>query len=168
MSSFQPALEKMFDPSKGCSTIGTNTKIGDGSIVGGLPVNISYCCDISERKDVSTVRHGLLVWIPCARRLVLLNDVRKMLMARCRTTWHTKPPLDVFADCMEELTSTQSSRKKRIQAKRQGERKVQFQFFESDVSSRRWCTTAVWNGTRNVISILCSRLSRCITFIYAI
>lgn len=43
---------------------------------------VSYCCDISERKDILSVKHGLLVRKPCIACLVLMDDMRSLRMAR--------------------------------------------------------------------------------------
>lgn len=38
-------------------------------------VPVSYCCDISERKDTSKVRHGVAVCRPCLGFIVSVEDI---------------------------------------------------------------------------------------------
>lgn len=40
-----------------------------------VPLLVSYCCDISEGKDISAVRHGVAVRRPCVRCMVTGEDI---------------------------------------------------------------------------------------------
>lgn len=83
---------------------------------------VSYCCDIPEGKDVSSVKQGLLVRNPCARRLAELDDVKGFSMTEYCTIQNTELVLEVFRGCMEEFVTTYCNGEKMINIKRQGKR----------------------------------------------
>lgn len=71
-------------------------KIGDGLELCCFAVLVSCFCDIPERKDVSSVKQGLLVRKPCIFRLASLDDGKGLLMER----WVSIQILSRYEKCL--------------------------------------------------------------------
>lgn len=115
------SLEKGFDPLKICGTINTKMKFEDGSELCCFPINVLHCCYISERKDVSSVRHGLLVLKPCTCYLASRDDVSRLPLARCSTIKDTQSVGERFTECTEKFTSSDDNKKRKLNVKQRGE-----------------------------------------------
>lgn len=91
--------------------------IGDGSKHCFFPVIVSYCCNILEGKDISSLKHGLLVQKPCVRCFASLHDVKGFRMARCRMIRDTELAQEMFRECAENFISTERNKEKNINIK---------------------------------------------------
>lgn len=89
-----------------------------------LPGLVSYYYNITERKNVSTARHGLPVrnsYICCPNPL---DDGRGLQLSRCRAIQLTISARDGFKECMKELIIIKGNEGYNINVKWKGGREL--------------------------------------------
>lgn len=75
-----------------------------------FPAVVSYCSDIPEAKNLTTVRHGLTVTRPCHRCLATLSDFEKFSDCLPRHRSQTTDVRRIVAECKGQLQSLVNTR----------------------------------------------------------
>lgn len=78
-------------------------RIADGSELYCFEVVVSYCCDIPEAKDTSSIINVLLVRRQCVRSLVSLDDVEGLQTVRYCTMQSSESAQELFRKCMKDF-----------------------------------------------------------------
>lgn len=85
---------------------------------------MQYCFDISERKHVSIVMHGLLLRQPCVCCVVFLKVVKRSQLARFRAIQDVESAWKAFRERIEQFTNRKGSNEKNTNVKREGKREI--------------------------------------------